>query len=143
VTLKKRFAALLVVPALTLGAGLFAAGTAAASTASPASGCRNPPVYADGLTVSTCITQTGPSSAYGNVRTSGSNNTLINLCVELVDGNQNLVPNSRDCQTQPGSDGSVLTPTMYNLAPGTYYAVSYFTSPTYWYGGESPGISAS
>jgi hypothetical protein len=137
---KKRFAALLVVPALVLGASLLAVDTASATTAGAGGGavCRSPKP-ADGLEVSTCATWTDARTAYGNVKTSGSNNTLINLCVELVDANQNLVPGSRDCQIQPGSVGAVSTPTM-SLAPGTYYSVSYFTSPTYWYGGESPGF---
>jgi hypothetical protein len=136
VTLTKRLAALLVVLTAALAASVLAAGTASAATGG---GCRKPPVTADSLTVSTCVTATGPSTAYGNVRTSGTNNTLINLCVELVDANQSLVPGSRDCQTVPGADGAVSTPTM-SLGSGTYYAVSYFTSPTYWYGGESPAL---
>jgi hypothetical protein len=134
--LNKRLAALLV-PALVLGAGLFAIGNANADA--PNGGCRKPPVYADGLTVSTCTTRTGPSSAYGSVKTTGTNNTLIRLCVELVDVNQNLVPNSRDCQVVNGQDGQVTTPNL-TLGPGTYYAQSYFTSPAYYYGGEAPAL---
>jgi hypothetical protein len=134
VTLKKRLAALLVVPTLALAASVLAAGTASAATGG---GCRLE--NKDGLTISTCATATGPSTAYGSVRTSGTNRTLIDLCVELVDVNQNLVAGSRDCQIVSGADGQVTTPTM-TLGPGTYYAVSYFTSPTYWYGGESPAL---
>jgi hypothetical protein len=134
--LNKRLAASLV-PALVLGASLFAVGNANADA--PNGGCRKPPVSADSLLVSTCITRTGPGSAYGSVKTTGTNNTLIDLCVEIVDVNQNLVGNSRDCQIQHGEVGQVTTPTL-DLAPGTYYAQSYFTTPTYWYGGESPAL---
>lgn len=134
----KRSAAFLAVPALVLGASLFAAGTASA-TDNGTGGCRKPPEYKDGLTISTCITRTGPGTAYGNVRTTGTNRSTINLCVWLVDVNQNTVPGSRDCRIVAGADGSVLTPTM-SLAPGRYYAVSSFTSPTYYYGGESPSL---
>jgi hypothetical protein len=136
VILRKYLAALLVVPTVALAASVLAVGTASAATGG---GCRKPPVNEDGLTISTCATATGPSTAYGNVKTSGTNRTLINLCVELVDANQSLVPGSRDCQIVSGADGAVSTPTM-TLGPGTYYAVSYFTSPTYWYGGESPAL---
>ena len=142
--MKKRFAALLVVPALALGAGLLAVGTAAASTGDGGGGgsvCRAPKP-ADGLSVTTCAEWADTRSAFGKVSTSGSNNTSIDLCVELVDANQNLVPNSRNCQIQPGPAGYVQTPTLI-LAPGVYYVVSYFTSPVYWYGGETPGFPIS
>ena len=59
--------------------------------------------------------------------------------MELVDAGQSLVPGSRDCQIVSGADGAVSTP-VTSLGTGTYYAVSYFTSPTYWYGGESPAL---
>ncbi|HJP74265.1 MAG TPA: hypothetical protein VJ914_08355 [Pseudonocardiaceae bacterium] len=143
-TLKKRSAALLVVPALALGASLLAGGVAAASTPDGGGGghgCRAP-LPADGLSVVTCVDWADSGSAVGTVTTSGSNNTTINLCVEVVDANQNLVPGSRNCQPQPGPSGFVQTPNV-SLRAGTYYVVSYFTSPTYWYGGETQPFSVS
>jgi hypothetical protein len=62
--------------------------------------------------------------------------------VEVVDANQNLVPGSRNCRLQWGPSGHVDGNTV-TLAPGLYYAVSYFTSPTYWYGGETPAFRVS
>ena len=136
-------AVLVVVPALALGAGLFAVGTAAASPAGAGGGevCRDP-LYAAGMKIQTCGKFGDGGYAIGTVTTTGSNNTQIDLCVELVDANQNLVPGSRNCQIQQGSAGHVETPTMYPPA-GIYYAVSYFTSPTYWYGGETPAFPVS
>jgi hypothetical protein len=143
VTLTKRFAALLAVPALALGACLFAVGTAAAGTAGAGGGsvCRDP-LPADSLSVHTCAKWDDTRSAFGTVSTSGSNNTSIDLCVELVDANQNLVPGSRNCQIQPGPSGYVEGHSV-TVAPGIYYAVSYFTSPAYWYGGETPAFPVS
>lgn len=135
-TLNKRLAALLAVPTVALAASVLAVDTASAATGG---GCRKPPVTEDSITISTCITAVGPSAAYGNVKTSGTNRTQIDLCVELVDANQSLVPGSRDCKIVSAADGAASTPTM-SLGAGTYYAVSYFTSPTYWYGGESPAL---
>jgi hypothetical protein len=115
-------------------------GTANASADSAT--CRVPDVHADGLTVHTCADWYDGSHITGTVHTSGTNRTIINLCIEIVDANQNLVPGSRDCQPVAGADGTVTTPPV-SPAPGTYYAVSYFTSPTYWYGGESPAFNYS
>ena len=143
-TVKKRLAALLVLPTLALGVSLIAAGPAAAAPAGAGGGsvCRDPNPL-DGLTVTTCAKWSDDDgSAFGTVTTTGSNNTSIDLCVELVDANQHLVPGSRNCQVQQGPAGSVQGFTVYP-APGLYYAVSYFTSPTYWYGGESPAFRVS
>ncbi len=107
--MKKRLAALLVVPTVALATSVLAVGTASAATGG---GCRKPPVNEDGLTISTCITAISSTAAYGNVRTSGTNRTLINLCVELVDVNQSLVPGSRDCQIVSGAAGAVSTAPM-------------------------------
>ncbi|MBF9071365.1 hypothetical protein [Streptacidiphilus fuscans] len=140
--MKKRLAALLAVLTLALSASLFASGTASATDGRF---CRSP-ISADGLQVETCVSHDEDPGTWGEVHTWGTNNTSINLCVELVDANQNLVPNSRSCSVQQGNglgfgDGGFQeTPEMWNLPSGTYYAIAYFTSPTYWYGGESPPI---
>lgn len=138
-TLNKRSAALLVLPALA--ASLLTVGTASAGTADGGGGGRacRAPHPADGLSVGTCIDYSDDGHFDGEVITSGSNSTMINLCVELVDVHQNLVPGTHTCRLQPGPSGRVKTPVVH-VGPGTYYAQSYFTSPTYFYGGESPGI---
>lgn len=142
--MKKRLAALLVVPAIVLGASLVAVGTANADGGGGGGGsvCR-PPEIKDGLSIHTCAKWSDDQhTAHGEVTTTGSNNTDIELCVELVDVNQNLVPGSRGCSIQPGSHGFLAGP-IVSPPPGTYYAVSYFTSPTYFYGGETPAFSLS
>ncbi|MEU8691349.1 hypothetical protein [Streptomyces sp. NPDC048665] len=42
----------------------------------------------------------------------------------------------------PGPSGTVWSHPV-TVGPGTYYSVSYFTSPTYYYGGETPVASVS
>ncbi|MEV5880150.1 hypothetical protein AB0L75_39310 [Streptomyces sp. NPDC052101] len=54
-----------------------------------------------------------------------------------MDVNQNVVPGSRNCAVVPGPSGTVWSNPV-SLGRGTYYGVSYFTSPTYYYGGETP-----
>lgn len=133
----KSLTAVLAASVLALGTSLLAVGTADANPA--AATCRNPDVSADGLKVHTCADWYDGSHITGTVHTYGANRSVINLCIEIVDANQNVVPGSRNCQPVAGADGTVITPPV-SPAPGRYYAVSYFTSPAYWYGGESPAF---
>ena len=104
--------------------------------------CRTPDVPADGLSVHTCVKGDGGSTLQSVADTSGSNKTSITLCAEIVDANQNEVPGSRNCQVVWGPSGTVWSNPV-SVAPGTYYGVSYFTSPTFYYGGETPPASVS
>ena len=104
--------------------------------------CRTPDVQADGLTVHTCIQGDGGTTLQAVADTWGNNNTSITLCAEVVDANQNAVPGSRNCQVAWGPSGTVWSNPV-SVGPGTYYGVSYFTSPTYYYGGETPRASVS
>ncbi|MEY9875561.1 hypothetical protein ABH931_005065 [Streptacidiphilus sp. MAP12-33] len=124
--------------ALALVAGISVGAAGTASAAQTGGGC----VYhdKDGFSVRTCIDGDGAGGIWADVQTYGSNNTSINMCVEIVDSNQNLVPGSRNCQIVNGSSSDTGTNIVFP-GSGTYYGVSYFTSPTYWYGGESPSIS--
>lgn len=117
----------------------------ASATTYPPSGyflCRKPDVSADGLNVHTCIQGDGHATLQSVVDTSGSNNTSINLCAEIVDQQQHVVAGSQRCQVVPGPSGTVWSYPV-TLGPGTYYGVSFFTSPTYFYGGETPAASVS
>jgi hypothetical protein len=55
---------------------------------------------------------------------------------------QNVVSGSQHCEVVPGPSGTVWSNPV-SLGPGTYYGVSFFTSPTYFYGGETPAASVS
>lgn len=137
ITVRKSLAAVLAASALTLGTSLLAVGTASASANTAT--CRKPDVSADSLDVRTCADWYIGSHITGTVHTSGTNRTVIDLCIEIVDVNQNMVPGSRNCQLVAGADGTVTTPPVSPPA-GTYFAVSSFTSPTYYYGGETPAF---
>lgn len=121
---------------LAAAAGLATAGSASASTS--VGGCRAP-LPADGLSIQTCVGGNGGNGVQSGAFTSGSNNTDITLCAEVVDSNQNVVNGSRNCAVVWGPNGAVYS-NWVSVGTGTYYGVSYFTSPTYWYGGESPWV---
>ncbi|GAA2787734.1 hypothetical protein GCM10010441_11010 [Kitasatospora paracochleata] len=137
--MKLRLAASSAVIALVATAGLFSAGTASANTTGRV--CRNPDVSADGLNVHTCISGDGGRTLTATADTSGGNNTTINLCVKVVDGSQHDVPGSENCAWGVNGPHGHVSSNPVTVPYGTYYAVSYFTSPTYWYGGESRPIS--
>ncbi|WP_145883914.1 hypothetical protein [Streptomyces sp. BK340] len=127
---------------LTLAAGLIgpAAGAHAATTDYA---CRGSDVHADGLYVHTCINwymgQSNP--VRGTASTHGSNNTSITLCVHLLNQNLQEVAGSKRCSTVSGSSGFVQGTSVNQPCDGTnYYAESWFTSPTYYYGGMGPGV---
>ncbi|MER5549959.1 hypothetical protein ABT072_48135 [Streptomyces sp. NPDC002589] len=122
--------------ALVTGISIGAAGTASADQSG--GGCRY--LSADGLQVRTCVDGDGAGGIWTEVQTTGSNNTSINLCAEVVDSNQNVVPGSLNCSVVWGASSDVFSNTVFPNS-GTYYGVSFFTSPTYWYGGETPPIS--
>ena len=129
---------------LTAVAGLAMAAPASATTFPPPGYflCRTSDVYADGLYVHTCITGDGGNTLRAVASTRGSNNTSITLCAEVVDVYQNVVPGSRHCAVVPGPTGTVWSNPV-GVRAGVYYGVSYFTSPTYYYGGETPQASVS
>lgn len=113
-----------------------------ASAANIVTACRTPDLYADGLYVHTCINtpQYDGHNVWGTVKTYGSNNTSINLCVEVLDENLNVIPGSLTCKVVQGPSGTVVTtPVVWQGTHGVF-AQSFFTSPTYYYGGMSEGI---
>ncbi|MEY9969272.1 hypothetical protein ABIA33_007360 [Streptacidiphilus sp. MAP12-16] len=112
-----------------------------ASAANVVTACRTPDLAADGLYVHTCINtpQYDGHHVWATVSTYGGNNTSINLCVEVLDTNQNVVPGSLACKVVWGPSGSVASPTV-TVGDGFVNAQSFFTSPTYWYGGMSAAI---
>lgn len=129
-----------------LGASAFALAAtslfgATSAHATDANACRHPDVAADGLYVHTCINWVlyDGHSVWGTANTYGTNNTSINLCVQILDDNLNVIPNSTACKVVSGPSGSVTGPRV-SVGYGFYYAQSYFTSPTYFYGGMSEGL---
>ncbi|MFF7129214.1 hypothetical protein [Streptomyces sp. NPDC008240] len=128
---------------LTLAAAGLIGPAAGAHAATTDYACRGSDVYADGLYVHTCINwymgQSNP--VRGTASTHGSNNTSITLCVHLLNQNLQEVAGSKRCSTVSGSSGFVQGPSVNQPCDGTnYYAESWFTSPTYYYGGMGPGV---
>ncbi|WP_330294357.1 hypothetical protein [Streptomyces sp. NBC_00503] len=128
---------------LTLAAASLIGTASGAHAATVDYACRTPDVYADGLYVHTCINwymgQSNPT--WGTVSTHGGNNTSITLCVHLLNQNLAEVGGSKKCSTVWGPSGSVQGPPVNQPCDGTkYYAESWFTSPTYYYGGMGPAV---
>jgi hypothetical protein len=132
------------VAVLAAAAGVTMAVPASATTYPPPGyflcGAQN--VYADGLNVHTCVRGDGGSTLQSVVATTGSNDTKITLCAEIVDARQSVVPASRNCAFVQGASGTVRSNPV-SLSPGTYYGMSYFTSPSFFYGGETSPASVS
>ncbi|WP_405750023.1 hypothetical protein OG232_07725 [Streptomyces sp. NBC_01411] len=124
--------------ALALVTGISIGAAGAASADQSGGGCRY--LSADGLQVRTCVDGDGAGDIWTEVQTSGSNNTHINRCAGVVDSNQNILPGSLNCNVVWGPGSDVFSNTVFP-GSGTYYGVSFFTSPAYWYGGETPPIS--
>jgi len=119
-------------------AGVTTAAPASASTNPPPDQflCRTPDAPVDGFYVHTCLTGDGGTTLRAYVYVYGGR-TSINLCVKIVDFHQNPVPGSGNCKVVDSSGGEVWGYPI-SLDRGVYYGVSDLTSPTYFYGGETP-----
>lgn len=101
--------------ALALVTGISIGAAGAASADQSGGGCRY--LSADGLQVRTCVDGDGAGDIWTEVQTSGSNNTHINRCAEVVDSNQNILPGSLNTATSCGDPAAMSSPTRCSLAP--------------------------
>ncbi|MEY9875942.1 hypothetical protein ABH931_005449 [Streptacidiphilus sp. MAP12-33] len=126
---------------LATAGGLATATTANAATSSNI--CRSGSVPNDGESVLPCIYGNGAKSIYGLAVISGTNHTSVNLCVDIINAATGAVVSGTPTCTyvsDAANGGSVSTSW---VAPGygTYVSHAWFTSPTYYDGGESGRLS--
>lgn len=128
------------VTATTLAGTFAVAAPAQATVTVDGNGCRYAPVYADGTYVLPCITDTGHGGygVGGTVTTHGTNHTQIWLCMQLLIVWSNGTSPSSDpkCVLQWADNGSV-SADYGDVQFGDYVIHAWFTSPTYFDGGES------
>jgi hypothetical protein len=137
--LKKRLTGTAAAAALVVAGLIGAASPAAAGVSLEGNGCRYAPVHADGLYVLPCLVVTGPFSMAGQVTISGSNQTYVTLCEQLLGVNPDgstFIHSGVNCKTAWGP-GDTLYIDWGSLQWDTYVIHAWFTSPTYWDGGES------
>jgi hypothetical protein len=131
------------VAALATVGGVIAAAPADAATSSNI--CRSGSVPNDGEYVLPCIYGNGAKSIYGLADISGSNHTSVNLCVDIINASTGaVVPGTATCAYVPdAASGGSVTTNWVSPGYGTYVSHAWFTSPTYYDGGESGRISIS
>ena len=138
--MKKPFAAPAVLAALATACTLFTAVPASASTSPAGQVCRYAPIHADGEWIYECIQgDSGNGLQAGAYTANGTNNTTINLCVQIVNAVTGATAGNPSCATVSGENSgsaSPFTPQLH-LPDGQYVAHAYFTTPTYFDGGES------
>lgn len=113
--------------------------TAPANAGVEGGGCREP-IHVDGTYVQPCI-KPGPDrrSVTMTVNTWGSNHTRINLCMELLEVWGNITGPTTDpyCEVVWADSSSVMQNIEW-VSDGYFVTHAWFTSPTYYDGGESP-----
>ncbi|MDH6139348.1 MULTISPECIES: hypothetical protein [Kitasatospora] len=133
-----RIAASAGVLALAATSSLFSAGSA--SALATGGGCRAP-YYADGVNTQACITYDGGNNIHAAAYTGDAVHNTIDLCIKIVNsGGGQMGPTT--CRQVDAYYGSVVGPSI-TAPPGNYYGVAWFTSPTYYYAGESPAVNVS
>ncbi|SEL75501.1 hypothetical protein [Streptacidiphilus jiangxiensis] len=127
--------------ALATAGGLAVAAPASAATS--ANICRSGSVPNDGEYVLPCIYGNGGKSIYGLADISGSNHTSVNLCVDIINASTGaVVPGTATCAyVSDAANGGSVTTSWVSPGYGTYVSHAWFTSPTYYDGGESGRLS--